>query len=388
MLARITTSRLWQFLLHCMQVSVLGRVVGLFVGAGISSLIADLISSFGQVDLFDKCPLLAVLNAAIGGFAFGATMGSLQRFVLWRKIHLGSSWVLTTAVSWATGLPTAGLIHVLCDTSIGWADCFSISVGGGLAIGGILTGITQSFVLRCHVHKPFWWVLTGLGEAMIWFLLFADYPEYGFTWFILYVLLSGVLINWLLGQPKKPLAPPNQLRVNKSFRVLLAVVALALVAHCSFFTFIGTGPLTIILAEPYHQHLETELTASRSLWLQHKIAEYEIIVKSFNTPILWLFIQGPEGVELHVRNGEVIDAKGGDLDAHREDYQELIIEAMFDRVAAEIAEYDPREVRIQVKFNPEWGYVEWFRVEDVRSFFDAYTNWFYYVESHDFRPIP
>jgi len=175
---------------------------------------------------------------------------------------------------------------------------------------------------------------------------------------------------------------------RRGFFYVGTTIALLLFIHCAFVLVLGTGPLQLATAGYFRQQLRTRMSLARRRWQQHQVREYEIGVTFTNVSPIWFVCRGTGPVTLQVRDGVVVEAVGYDLDTCGEIYQSLTINAMFNRVAADIESYDPLKSDLHVKFDPEWGYVAKYRIENNQPIWSAIADAFSQVEIHEFRPLP
>ena len=168
------------------------RWIPTFLGFPVGGLLASTIA--GPVD--------GALPALAGGALTGAILGAGQALAT-RGAFPMLRWAGATVFGLGLGLAVGA-------TAVGYGTS-----GAQLAVMGALTGLgvglSQALVLRGHVSRSWRWALANpplwaLGWTVTWALgidVERQYTVFGASGALVYTILAGVLLRWLLGAPRK-----------------------------------------------------------------------------------------------------------------------------------------------------------------------------------------
>jgi hypothetical protein len=138
------------FWLAWVMVSILGFVIGAFLGMGVAY-------GFFDTDGYDT--VIGITE----GIVIGATAGYLQWVVLREKVARAGWWVLASALGFAITLGTLG--------AIGIGETNESYVMAGIlfaAVFGVAGGLLQSLVLkRAGIAQAGWWVPTSIFGSLV-----------------------------------------------------------------------------------------------------------------------------------------------------------------------------------------------------------------------------
>jgi hypothetical protein len=159
---------------------------------------------------------LAWLNFIVTGTAIGAIIGLAQGTVLVSYLGLRGmiEWMLATVVGRVARIL---VLAVLVDLAAGISlkgNFFLALVAGTLifgsigAMGGVVLGTAQSFVLERWVMHPRWWVLANIGASAIvlgvgYWLPYSDSGEPTLRVFngLVTGIVTGIALSDLLKEP-------------------------------------------------------------------------------------------------------------------------------------------------------------------------------------------
>jgi len=145
-------------------------------------------------------PAIALMTAGVGA-------GTLQSFVLYRRMPGTWRWILTSAIGWMAGL---GIVIVLIPSGMGLLS--------GLVLG-TAAGTAQWILLRSQVKWAGWWILIG---ALAWAIGLSLAPPVGQA-ALPPIVLSGVMasiptgiaLELLLRNPRKTGTEPKEPEVDR-----------------------------------------------------------------------------------------------------------------------------------------------------------------------------
>jgi len=173
----------------------------------------------GLAPLLDKSPQVGpLLYGGVVGAVLGATVGTSQWLVLRRHLAGAGWWVLLTFVAWLVFwvLEFSGLLSSLVGENTGIAFIPDIL---HLAIFGGIVGVFQWLLLQQKVKDAAWWVLVSMGSGMLGaaiadtvnFALGSDSPLDFLVGSILWGIITGAYMRWLLQKASTPPPHGNQL---------------------------------------------------------------------------------------------------------------------------------------------------------------------------------
>lgn len=212
------TSIDWRFWRHWVLFSTLGYGIGGFVGYSLAVYMAVASSSSGPLPPF-----------AIGGVITGISVGLAQwqairlkalhadkaTWIIWNTIGMGISWVLFHWIMFTYYYPET-MPYAFLLTGFFW---------------GVLSSIIQRHALQGQIHRPaLWFALNSLcgilvlGVGLIWIpAIYFGYMSnsgsdvFGFLFIsivcsilfwpiagLLYGLVTGSLLTWLIREPNQP----------------------------------------------------------------------------------------------------------------------------------------------------------------------------------------
>ena len=113
----------------------------------------------------------ALLGEAVGiggaqvlvGIGLGTGIGLMQGRVIRSVLHRFAPWFWSCAIGLAVPFLAADIVKATGRE-------FAYSQQASVALGGIVVGIWQSFILRSHLHRTRWWIV---GSAVGWTLAAA-----------------------------------------------------------------------------------------------------------------------------------------------------------------------------------------------------------------------
>ncbi len=187
---------------------------------------------------------------------------------------------------------------------------------------------------------------------------------------------------------------------RRKIKVVEVVLVLLLAGFCSlgYLTLVPANPIKVIANQKNLEQLAVDIPAHQQQWEAHNITSYEITVELLSMPLC------QESVRLRVENGVITDRAivGGTSlfhytpDQPPEEISPCVrnaigIEEMFKHASDDLENtspddmwsYHPREGEIEVKFDPDYGFITYYRTE-LYEVFDS-TFW---VTFSDFEPIP
>ncbi|MDE5095705.1 MAG: hypothetical protein O4804_16225 [Trichodesmium sp. St11_bin5] len=185
----------WWFWFQWVLANMVGWFVGLFVFGFLGEVVDNTIGSFGL---------------AVFGTVFGAVVGSLQWWVLRKRLSQARWWILATVLASAILFSTA----VVLSNAV--SDVVSNTVIQGVVISslmGLVIGSAQWLVLRKQIYQSHWWILASvLGIAATLFaIVYSSRLEQMSIWDLILFLLgifgiiyggiTGFALVWLLPQP-------------------------------------------------------------------------------------------------------------------------------------------------------------------------------------------
>jgi hypothetical protein len=157
--------------------------------------------------------LLNSSSQAVYGFVigavFGATVGTAQWLVLRRVFERVGWWVLLTFIGWVV-FWELNIMNLLVEAK-GIAfipDLLNLAVFGGIL------GVLQWLLLRQKIQSAGWWILASMVGAMLGSLvadaintaLQSDSPIDFFTSSLVWAIITGICMMWLLGRSSSPAA--------------------------------------------------------------------------------------------------------------------------------------------------------------------------------------
>ncbi|MDE5099991.1 MAG: hypothetical protein O4861_17300 [Trichodesmium sp. St16_bin4-tuft] len=192
----------WRFWFQWVLANMVGGVVGFFVGLLVVQWANNIMVSF---------------RLAVFGTVFGAVVGSLQWWVLRKRLSQARWWILATALASAILFSTSDVL------SNAVRDVVSNTVIQGVVISsliGLVIGSAQWLVLRKQLSQSHWWILASvLGiTATLFASFYYSRLEQASSWNfifwlsifgIIYGVITGFALVWLLRQPG------NSVRNNK-----------------------------------------------------------------------------------------------------------------------------------------------------------------------------
>ena len=188
----------WSFWFQWVLTNMVGGVVGFFVGLFVGWLAVQWTNTIGSIGL------------AVFGAVFGAVVGSLQWWVLRKRLSQARWWILATVLVSAILFSTA---EVLSNAA---SDVVSNTVIQGVVISsliGLVIGSAQWLVLRKQLSQSHWWILANiLGIAAMFFaIVYSSRLEQMSIWDsilfflgilgVIYGVITGFALVWLLRQP-------------------------------------------------------------------------------------------------------------------------------------------------------------------------------------------
>ena len=188
----------WSFWFQWVLTNMVGGVVGFFVGLFVGWLAVQWTNTIGSIGL------------AVFGAVFGAVVGSLQWWVLRKRLSQARWWILATVLVSAILFSTA---EVLSNAA---SDVVSNTVIQGVVISsliGLVIGSAQWLVLRKQLSQSHWWILASvLGiTATLFAIFYSSRFEQISIWDlilgllgisgIIYGVITGFALVWLLRQP-------------------------------------------------------------------------------------------------------------------------------------------------------------------------------------------
>ncbi|MDE5068624.1 MAG: hypothetical protein O4752_05520, partial [Trichodesmium sp. St4_bin8_1] len=186
----------WRFWFQWMLANIVGGVVGFFVGLLVDQWANNTIGSFGL---------------AVFGTVFGAVVGSLQWWVLRKRLSQARWWILATALASAILFSTA---EVMWNAVRDVVSNTVIQVVVISSVVGLVIGSAQWLVLRKQLSQSHWWILASvLGITATLFAIFyysRRFEPTSSSWFlilllsifgIIYGVITGFALVWLLRQP-------------------------------------------------------------------------------------------------------------------------------------------------------------------------------------------
>lgn len=156
-------------------------------------------------------PITTPLAGALGGAVTGAIIGAAQWLVLRRRLSLTSGWIAVTALGMGAGL------------ALGIALLGTSTDGAALLLHGLITGtsigIAQFVLLRSVSGRaPVWVLIVALGWALGWMItravgvdLALQWSVFGSSGGLLFQLLTGLTLSWMLRRGKVAPAPHTEL---------------------------------------------------------------------------------------------------------------------------------------------------------------------------------
>jgi hypothetical protein len=134
------------------------------------------------------------------GLIIGASIGIAQGLVLRRRIGSTGWWVLVSSVGFGVGKAAGEAV----------ANGMPTAVAHGLsgAVIGVSVGVAQWLVLRRHVSRAKWWVVTTIAAwAVGWSLISLAEDSAGLSTLMIYVvggigaalagIITGTALIWL-----------------------------------------------------------------------------------------------------------------------------------------------------------------------------------------------
>jgi hypothetical protein len=109
------------------------------------------------------------------------------------------------------------------------------------------------------------------------------------------------------------------------------------------------------------ERIRTELPLAEARWKSHNISNFEIDVEGFHQ--LARCADSSDGdpgpLHLKVRQGELVFESDARVQALKpcDDMGDFLPPKVFDTVRALLADADPRQVILQIEFDPEYGFV-------------------------------
>ena len=184
----------WRFWFQWVLANMVGGVVGFFVGLLVVQWANNIMVSF---------------RLAVFGTVFGAVVGSLQWWVLRKRLSQARWWILATALASAILFSTSDVL------SNAVRDVVSNTVIQGVVISsliGLVIGSAQWLVLRKQLSQSHWWILASvLGiTATLFASFYYSRLEQASSWNfifwlsifgIIYGVITGFALVWLLRQP-------------------------------------------------------------------------------------------------------------------------------------------------------------------------------------------
>ncbi|MDE5091146.1 MAG: hypothetical protein O4750_05025, partial [Trichodesmium sp. St18_bin3_1_1] len=184
----------WRFWFQWVLANMVGGVVGFFVGLLVVQWANNIMVSF---------------RLAVFGTVFGAVVGSLQWWVLRKRLSQARWWILATALASAILFSTAEVLSnavsdVVSNTVIQEVVIFSVV--------GLVIGSAQWLVLRKQLSQSHWWILASvLGiTATLFAIFYYSRLEQTSIWNlilwlgifgIVYGVITGFALVLLLRQP-------------------------------------------------------------------------------------------------------------------------------------------------------------------------------------------
>jgi hypothetical protein len=178
--------------------------------------------------------------------------------------------------------------------------------------------------------------------------------------------------------------------IKRKTLICIAIgMSMVIVVYICCTLLIGVGPIQLVTKDLNRRRLRNEIASAKEKWQQHSARDYEIEISFVGWPQLWFVCNSPDDpVTIRVHDGNVVEAKEVNFDACRDVYQQLTIEALFDRVSEDIGSYNPLEKTLTVEFDPQWGYVARYRVVYTQSLLgSSYGESQYQLQIHSFRPL-
>jgi hypothetical protein len=156
-------------------------------------------------------PILTPLAGATGGALTGAVLGAVQWLSLRRRLPLSPWWIAATALGMATGL-TLGIALLGTRT-----DDATLPLRG--LTTGVSIGMAQFLLLRSISGRaPVWALIVALGWALGWMItravgidLSQQWTVFGSSGALVFQLLTGVALNWMLRRGRAAPEPQAEL---------------------------------------------------------------------------------------------------------------------------------------------------------------------------------
>jgi hypothetical protein len=156
-------------------------------------------------------PITTPLAGALGGVVTGAVIGAAQWLVLRRRLPLSPWWIAATAAGMGVGL------------ALGIALLGTTTTGATLLLRGLITGagigIAQYVLLRdVGGRAPVWALVVALCWALGWMItravgvdLALQWTVFGSSGALLFQLLTGLMLAWMLRRGKLASSPAVEL---------------------------------------------------------------------------------------------------------------------------------------------------------------------------------
>ena len=184
----------WWFWFQWVLANSVAGVVGLFFGGLVGYWVDYIIGSFGF---------------AVFGTVFGAVVGSLQWWVLRKRLSQARWWILATVLASAILFPTAEVMWNALNDVVSNTVIQEVVI---LSVMGLVIGSAQWLVLRKQLSQSHWWILANiLGIAATFFAIFysSRFEQISIWDLILWLGISGIIYGgitgftlvWLLRQP-------------------------------------------------------------------------------------------------------------------------------------------------------------------------------------------
>jgi hypothetical protein len=195
----------WVLWLQWLLANILGRVFGIASVAAVGLLLDVILPGYSNLS---RGGMSEFVLAGLIGATYGAGLGTVQWFVLRHNMHQAKHWILASAMSWALGAVAYLVMYTYmmdmcppptCSTP-DWFDAWIASIIAGGSVGALLFGTTQWLVLRGQFRKAGWWLLVGMGEALLWLSIGQD-QIWAVVWAATYAIIPGVLLVWILRHP-------------------------------------------------------------------------------------------------------------------------------------------------------------------------------------------
>jgi hypothetical protein len=156
-------------------------------------------------------PITTPLAGTLGGALTSAVLGAVQWLALRCRLPLPPWWIAATALGMGIGL---ALGIALLGTR---TDDATLPLRG--LITGLSIGIAQFLMLRgISGRAPIWALIVALGWALGWMItravgidLSQQWTVFGSSGAIVFQLLTGVALNWMLQRARAAPEPQAEL---------------------------------------------------------------------------------------------------------------------------------------------------------------------------------